>query len=231
MVILVISSLREHLVQEVKKRQWDLTLKLSHPSLGNSVELQNSITHILDRKSCVFWCAAATPPGTQWSRIFIFTIPSVYFTSTKGLALSAQGSLNSNNSGICLSSYHVILYKEIILAEIGPISLIRGPTGSHLLSIMCTTLLPKTNITGDNSNPRRLSTVAIKHETETENTAFLWGINSKNISKGDRLKPWEGNWNISLLNVLTYAGPYEKETWVLSDITHSTWSWDLSHCG
>lgn len=149
----------------------------------------------------------------------------------EGLLSLLRESLNSNNSSICLSSYHVILYKEIILAEIGPISLIRGPTGSHLLSIMCTTLLPKTNITGDNSNPRRLSTVAIKHETETENTAFLWGINSKNISKGDRLKPWEGNWNISLLNVLPYTGPYEKETWVLSDITHSTWSWDLSHCG
>lgn len=130
-----------------------------------------------------------------------------------------------------VSHLTMLYFKEIILAEIGPISLIRGPTGSHLLSIMRTTLLPKTNITGDNSNPRRLSTVAVKHETETENTAFLWGINSQNISKGDRLKPWEGNWNISLLNVLTYTGPYEKETWVLSDITHSTWSWDLSHCG
>lgn len=130
-----------------------------------------------------------------------------------------------------VSHLTMLYFKEIILAEIGPISLIRGPTGSHLLSIMRTTLLPKTNITGDNSNPRRLSTVAVKHETETENTAFLWGINSQNISKGDRLKPWEGNWNISLLNVLPYTGPYEKETWVLSDITHSTWSWDLSHCG
>ncbi|CAO2626366.1 Carcinoembryonic antigen-related cell adhesion molecule 1, partial [Lemmus lemmus] len=75
-------------------------------------------------------------------------------------------------------------------------------------------LLPKPNITSNNSNPLEgEDSVALMCESETENTTYLWRRNGQSLSEGDRLKLSEGNRTLILLSVVrTDTGPYECET-------------------
>jgi hypothetical protein len=93
---------------------------------------------------------------------------------------------------------------------------IRGTTQGNLLSIICTAILLKPNITSNNSNPVEGDdsvSLTCDSYTDPDNINYLWSRNGESLSEGDRLKLSEGNRTLTLLNVTRNdTGPYVCET-------------------
>ncbi|NP_001106839.1 carcinoembryonic antigen-related cell adhesion molecule 2 isoform a precursor [Mus musculus] len=78
------------------------------------------------------------------------------------------------------------------------------------------TLLLKSNITSNNSNPVEGDdsvSLTCDSYTDPDNITYLWSRNGESLSEGDRLKLSEGNRTLTLLNVTRNdTGPYVCET-------------------
>ncbi|CAK6437126.1 unnamed protein product [Pipistrellus nathusii] len=74
-------------------------------------------------------------------------------------------------------------------------------------------VLPKPNITSNNSNPEEhKDPVMLTCEPQTENTTYLWLINSKSLQESARLQLSKDNRTLTLLIVMRNdTGPYECE--------------------
>ncbi|XP_028386170.1 carcinoembryonic antigen-related cell adhesion molecule 1 isoform X4 [Phyllostomus discolor] len=74
--------------------------------------------------------------------------------------------------------------------------------------------LPKPNITSNNSNPEEhKDPVLLTCEPETQDTTYLWLINSQSLQDSTRLELSKDNRTLTLLHVTrTDTGPYECET-------------------
>ncbi|XP_036201907.1 carcinoembryonic antigen-related cell adhesion molecule 1 isoform X2 [Myotis myotis] len=75
--------------------------------------------------------------------------------------------------------------------------------------------LPKPNITSNNSLPvEHKDPVVLTCEPQTQDTTYLWLINSQSLPVSDRLQLSKDNRTLTLLRVTRNdTGPYECETW------------------
>ncbi|XP_045693668.1 LOW QUALITY PROTEIN: carcinoembryonic antigen-related cell adhesion molecule 6-like, partial [Phyllostomus hastatus] len=91
---------------------------------------------------------------------------------------------------------------------------VKGATQGNVLSVTCTAELPKPSITSNNSNPEEhKDPVLLMCEPETQDTTYLWLINSQSLQDSTRLELSKDNRTLTLLHVTrTDTGPYECET-------------------
>ncbi|XP_049477701.1 carcinoembryonic antigen-related cell adhesion molecule 6-like isoform X1 [Panthera uncia] len=75
--------------------------------------------------------------------------------------------------------------------------------------------LPKPNITSNNSDPvENVDSVVLTCEPQTQNTSYLWSVNSKSLPDSARLELSLDNRTLTLHGVTRNdTGPYECETW------------------
>ncbi|XP_029782523.1 carcinoembryonic antigen-related cell adhesion molecule 7-like [Suricata suricatta] len=75
--------------------------------------------------------------------------------------------------------------------------------------------LPKPNITSNKSDPvENVDSVVLTCEPKTENTSYLWSVNSKSLPDSSRLELSLDNRTLTLHAVTRKdTGPYECETW------------------
>ncbi|XP_029780164.1 carcinoembryonic antigen-related cell adhesion molecule 1-like [Suricata suricatta] len=92
---------------------------------------------------------------------------------------------------------------------------ITGTTQGNVLSVVCTAQLPKPNITSNKSDPvENVDSVVLTCEPKTENTSYLWSVNSKSLPDSSRLELSLDNRTLTLHGVIRKdTGPYECETW------------------
>uniref|UniRef100_A0A8C9JT52 Ig-like domain-containing protein n=1 Tax=Panthera tigris altaica TaxID=74533 RepID=A0A8C9JT52_PANTA len=83
--------------------------------------------------------------------------------------------------------------------------------------------LPKPNITSNNSDPvENVDSVVLTCEPQTQNTSYLWSVNSKSLPDSARLELSLDNRTLTLHGVTRNdTGPYECETWNLVSASRS----------
>ncbi|XP_078294501.1 cell adhesion molecule CEACAM6-like isoform X2 [Panthera onca] len=83
--------------------------------------------------------------------------------------------------------------------------------------------LPKPNITSNNSDPvENVDSVVLTCEPQTQNTSYLWSVNSKSLPDSARLELSLDNRTLTLHGVTRNdTGPYECETWNPVSAGHS----------
>uniref|UniRef100_A0A8C8WUK4 Ig-like domain-containing protein n=1 Tax=Panthera leo TaxID=9689 RepID=A0A8C8WUK4_PANLE len=83
--------------------------------------------------------------------------------------------------------------------------------------------LPKPNITSNNSDPvENVDSVVLMCEPQTQNTSYLWSVNSKSLPDSARLELSLDNRTLTLHGVTRNdTGPYECETWNPVSAGHS----------
>ncbi|XP_049477228.1 carcinoembryonic antigen-related cell adhesion molecule 1 isoform X2 [Panthera uncia] len=83
--------------------------------------------------------------------------------------------------------------------------------------------LPKPNITSNNSDPvENVDSVVLTCEPQTQNTSYLWSVNSKSLPDSARLELSLDNRTLTLYGVTRNdTGPYECETWNPVSAGHS----------
>uniref|UniRef100_UPI0029556C84 carcinoembryonic antigen-related cell adhesion molecule 1-like n=1 Tax=Panthera onca TaxID=9690 RepID=UPI0029556C84 len=100
---------------------------------------------------------------------------------------------------------------------------ITGTTQGNVLSVVYTAELPKPNITSNNSDPvENVDSVVLTCEPQTQNTSYLWSVNSKSLPDSARLELSLDNRTLTLHGVTRNdTGPYECETWNLVSASRS----------
>ncbi|XP_042824656.1 carcinoembryonic antigen-related cell adhesion molecule 7-like isoform X3 [Panthera tigris] len=83
--------------------------------------------------------------------------------------------------------------------------------------------LPKPNITSNNSDPvENVDSVVLTCEPQTQNTSYLWSVNSKSLPDSARLELSLDKRTLTLHGVTRNdTGPYECETWNLISASRS----------
>ncbi|XP_058563609.1 carcinoembryonic antigen-related cell adhesion molecule 1-like isoform X1 [Neofelis nebulosa] len=83
--------------------------------------------------------------------------------------------------------------------------------------------LPKPNITSNNSDPvENVDSVVLTCEPQTQNTSYLWSVNSNSLPDSTRLELSLDNRTLTLHGVTRNdTGPYECETWNPVSAGHS----------
>ncbi|XP_052512212.1 carcinoembryonic antigen-related cell adhesion molecule 6-like [Budorcas taxicolor] len=113
-------------------------------------------------------------------------------------------------------SYTLLVTKEDLLTERQAGHLHVHPTRETqgcVLSVISTVVLPTPVITSNNSNPREHEdTVVLTCGSETQNTSYMWWINSQSLPKGTRLELSKDKRTLTVVTVTrTETGPYVCE--------------------
>ncbi|XP_036910945.1 carcinoembryonic antigen-related cell adhesion molecule 1-like [Sturnira hondurensis] len=103
---------------------------------------------------------------------------------------------------------------QLVSEEPGQVPSVKGSNQGNVLSVTCTAELTKPNITSKNSNPEEhKDSVLLTCEPHTEDTTYLWLINSQSLQDSARLQLSKDNRTLTLLHVARNdMGPYECET-------------------
>ncbi|XP_035868741.1 carcinoembryonic antigen-related cell adhesion molecule 1-like isoform X2 [Phyllostomus discolor] len=156
------------------------------------------------------------PAGYSWFRgesvdssrgIGAFLIETQKFTP--GPAHSGRETIYPNGS---------LLFQKVALNDTGHYTIV--VTKKDFLTEKATgqltvyPLLPKPSITSNNSNPKDYkASVLLMCEPETQDTTYLWLVNSQSLQDSARLELSKDNRTLTLIRVMkTDKGPYECET-------------------
>ncbi|CAK6437127.1 unnamed protein product [Pipistrellus nathusii] len=151
-----------------------------------------SDSHYIRGTNLSLSCQAASNPPAQYS----WLINGRPLTTTQELFIP-NITLHNSGSYICLAHNSDT-----------------GLTGAMVKNITVYAVLHKPRITSNNSNPEEhKDPVMLTCEPQTENTTYLWLINSQRLLVSVRLQMSKDNRNLTLLLITRNdTGPYECET-------------------
>ncbi|XP_058562402.1 carcinoembryonic antigen-related cell adhesion molecule 6-like isoform X1 [Neofelis nebulosa] len=137
---------------------------------------------------------------------------------TPGLAHSGRETLYHNGS---------LLFQNISLEDTGYYTLQIIKRNVHVERVIGQLRvypeLPKPNIISNNPDPvENVDSVVLTCEPQTQNTSYLWSVNSKSLPDSARLELSLNNRTLTLHGVTRNdTGPYECETWNPVSAGHS----------